>query len=76
MQWKKQKRIFIEELPTFVETLEKLIKAGNSTLETLRFVYQLEDSNIIYCLTPFNFYDSLYNKPKIQLFYVYQVLEN
>ena len=76
MKWKKQKQIFIEELPAFIETLGKLIQKGNSTLETMRFVYLLEDSDIPQCLTPFDFYDSLNDKPKIKLFYIYQVLEN
>ena len=41
MKWKKQKRIFTEELPAFIEALGKLIKEGNSTLETMRFVHLL-----------------------------------
>lgn len=75
MKWKKQTRIFTEELPTFIETLNKLIKAGAPQLEQIRFVYLLEDSNIPQCLTPLDFYNSLVNEPKIKLFYIYQVLE-
>ena len=74
MKWKKN-RVYIEDLPKLVNQFKMSIKNGDPILERIRCVYVKEDSDLINCLTPFDFIDELNKDLKIQSFSTYQVLE-
>ena len=75
MKWHKY-NIEISQLPKLIKQMEIAVKNGDPTLEHLYCVYTIEESNLIYCLTPFDFIDKNIEELKIKTFSTYQVLEN
>lgn len=74
MKWKR-KRIYIEDLPTLVTQLQKLVKEGAPVIENMRCVFTQNETDMCFMLMPYDFID-LNPKPEINIFYLYQAFKN
>ena len=73
--WKKI-NVPTDKIPALIAAARNDVKMGFEVLEKMRYVFLLENSNIIHCLTPYDFLDNLTNDMKFKVLSVYQVLEN
>lgn len=73
MNWKLIK-IPEDKIQFFIDKLDIDIKNGNPQIDNLRCIYTVDESNITYLLTPFDFVD-LNPRPKIKSLTIGQVLE-
>lgn len=71
MAWKKITQSFDE----IVDTLSKGIMNGDLTVEQMRCVYKIDDSNIIYNLTACDFVDLDLKKESIKKITLYQLID-
>ena len=64
-----------DKISFVISQLDKDIRNGNPSLDSIRCIYTEENSNIIHLLSPFDFVD-LNPRPNIKSFTIGQVLEN
>lgn len=74
MAWKKHS-IPIIQLPKLLNTLKDMVKSGDEKLNDMRCIYTIDDTNMTYILTVFDFID-LDPLPSIKSFSLGQMVKN
>lgn len=74
MAWKKHS-IPIIQLPGLLNTLKNMVKSGDEKLNNMRCIYTIDDTNMTYILTVFDFID-LDPLPSIKSFTLGQMVKN
>lgn len=74
MSWK-YTNIPLDQLPNIIKQIDIDVRNGNPVLDDIRCIYTLDDDNIIYISTVFDFVD-LNPKPEFQTFSIGQMIKN
>lgn len=68
-------RMITQSFDEIVDTLSKGIMNGDLAIERMRCVYKIDDSNIIYNLTAYDFIDLDPKKESIKKITLYQLID-
>lgn len=59
-----------------INILSKMVVNEDEKIEDIRYLYKIDDSNIMYFLTAFDFIDLDLSIDKIKMFRLYQMIKN
>lgn len=59
-----------------INILSKMVVNGDEKIEDIRCLYKIDNSNIMYFLTAFDFIDLDLSIDKIKMFRLYQMIKN
>ena len=67
-------QLLTQSYPDAIEKLSQMVIKGDEQIENMRCLYKIDDSNIIYFLTAFDFIDLDLPIDQVKIFHLYQVI--